>query len=640
MNYPLISEYVEAIKSAEDNFEELSYLRPVLGDDGLPVMTGGNFAEVFKMKDVRNGKFYAIKCFTKEQEGRSKAYRQISGELKYISSPYITSVRYLENELFVDTDQTKETEFPVLLMDWVEGTTLDRYLRENLNDKYAIEMLAYRFSQLARWLLLQPFAHGDLKPDNILVRKDGTLVLVDYDGMFVPEMRGQKARELGSPDFRHPQRTENDFDERIDDFPIISILVSLIGISISPNLLEKYGAPDRLLFSKNDYANIDYRELIRELFILDNENLRTLTCVFVSLCHHSFPITIPIIEKPLKIGEIEGYKIPGIEVLSEFSIRKSAHAHSTQQLLEGLMQLNDLLRANGIDYVLTGSLGLYIHGLVPTSYIPHDIDIIISNTKNKHPYLTNQMILDLFVQYSGGDRPEYAYYDASDMFIFYLGRDKLEINAFVDVKKVFERKDYCKMNIMGCDIKVNNALSIFREKYKLRRQKDLQFNNDIQLRLNSYLENKQSEEFEKFYSKMILTDKIRDFLTGINFGMVQSESKLLSVLFNEETKRIWLPENLWSKCIIQFTSWNNTIGTLDAIIFGIKGDFTKITRLDSSKRIEGWFKRDVSYMVDLLYYILSEMGVANHFAANVDELTVVINRSEKPVMYDPDDLPF
>ena len=38
MNYPLISEYIEAIKSAEDNFEELSYLRPVLGADGLPVI--------------------------------------------------------------------------------------------------------------------------------------------------------------------------------------------------------------------------------------------------------------------------------------------------------------------------------------------------------------------------------------------------------------------------------------------------------------------------------------------------------------------------------------------------------------------------------------------------------------------------
>ena len=126
MNYPLISEYIEAIKSAEDNFEELSYLRPVLGADGLPVMTGGNFAEVFKMKDVKTGKFYAVKCFTKEQKGRAEAYRQISEELKNVSSPYLTTVQYLEKELFVDTDQTREMEFPVLLMDWVDGKTLDK----------------------------------------------------------------------------------------------------------------------------------------------------------------------------------------------------------------------------------------------------------------------------------------------------------------------------------------------------------------------------------------------------------------------------------------------------------------------------------------------------------------------------------
>ncbi|MBP5714102.1 MAG: protein kinase family protein [Prevotella sp.] len=640
MNYPLISEYIEAIKSAEDNFEELSYLRPVLGADRLPVMTGGNFAEVFKMKDVKTGKFYAIKCFTKEQKGRAEAYRQISEELKNVSSPYLTNVQYLEKELFVDTDQTKETEFPVLLMDWVDGKTLDKYLRENLGNQYALEMLAYRFSQLAQWLLPQPFAHGDLKPDNIIVREDGTLVLVDYDGMFVPAMRGQRARELGSPDFRHPLRNENVFDQCIDDFPVMSILVSLVGISKYPDLLSKYGAPDRLLFSKTDYVNIDQQKVIKELFLTNDESLRTLICVFTALCHHRFPISIPTLEKPFKTGTIEGYLIKGVDILSEFSIKKPQHPITINQVIDGLKQLDDLMRANGIDYVLTGSLGLYMHGLVPASYIPHDIDIIISSNKNKHPFLTNQMILDLFCQYSGGDRPEYAYYDASDMFIFYLGKNKLEINAFVDVNKVFERMDYLIMNIMGSDIKVNNALSIFREKFKMRRQKDLQFNNDIQLRLNSYLENKQSEEFEKFYNKMILTDKIRDFLTGINYGMGQSETKLLSVLFNEETKMIWLPKSLWDKCIIQFTSWNNTMGALDAIIFGIKGDFTKITRLDSSKRIEGWFKRDVSYMVDLLYYVLSEMGIVDYFAMHIAELTIAINEHEKPVEYDPDDLPF
>lgn len=39
MSYPLISEYIEAIKAAEDNFDQLKHLRPVLGEDsGFPVL--------------------------------------------------------------------------------------------------------------------------------------------------------------------------------------------------------------------------------------------------------------------------------------------------------------------------------------------------------------------------------------------------------------------------------------------------------------------------------------------------------------------------------------------------------------------------------------------------------------------------
>ena len=282
MTFPLISEYIEAIKSAEDSFEELSYLRPVLGADGLPVMTSGNFAVVFKMKDETTGKLYAVKCFTKEQQGREEAYHQIAEELKDVDSPYLVSLRYLDKELFVDTDQTEETEFPVLLMDWVEGKTLDKYLRENLDDKYALEMLTYRFSQLAQWIIPQPFAHGDLKPDNIIVREDGTLVLVDYDGMYVPAMKGQKARELGSPDFRHPLRTEDDFDEHIDDFALGSILLSLKAISLNSDLIEHYGATDRLLFSEKDYCNLSESIIIDALkTLIQDKELATLLSIFI-----------------------------------------------------------------------------------------------------------------------------------------------------------------------------------------------------------------------------------------------------------------------------------------------------------------------------------------------------------------------
>ena len=82
MNYPLISEYIESVKLAEDNFEELNYLRPVLDAEGLPVMSSGNFAVVFKMKDERDGKLYAVRCFHRDQEGRAESYRLIEEELK------------------------------------------------------------------------------------------------------------------------------------------------------------------------------------------------------------------------------------------------------------------------------------------------------------------------------------------------------------------------------------------------------------------------------------------------------------------------------------------------------------------------------------------------------------------------------
>ena len=322
MNYPLISEYIEAIKSAEDNFEELSYLRPVLDDDGLPVMTSGNFAVVFKMKDEQSGKYYAVKCFTKEQEGRAEAYCEITKELQNVKSQYLVSLHYLEKELFVDTDQTEEEEFPVLLMDWVEGIPLDKFIRDNYYEmiqydkdqwKYksrlhTFDTLAYNFNQLATWLKLQPFAHGDLKPDNILVQENGAIVLVDYDGMYVPSMKGQKSRELGSLDFRHPYRTENYFDEDIDNFPLATILLSLEAISCNCEYYTKYSAPDRLLFSEKDYKNIEKCELIKKLLKDENKAIQKAAYNFIEELLLVFDF-LPFINSD--IHTVYGYKKEG-----------------------------------------------------------------------------------------------------------------------------------------------------------------------------------------------------------------------------------------------------------------------------------------------------------------------------------------
>ena len=281
MQYPLISEYLAAIREAKDNLDKLSHLMPVLDKYGEPYRSSGAFAVVFKMKDEQTGKCYALKCFTEEQEGRAEAYRKIAEELEFVDSPYITSVKYLEKEIFVDSNCEGE-EFPVLLMDWIEGETMETYIAANYTDTHAMAMLCYRFCKMAAWLRSQSFAHGDIKPDNIMVRPDGTLTLVDYDGMFVPAMKGQKSPTIGTKDFSHPLRTIDDFDETIDDFALASIALSLKAISLDPSLLQTYGASDRLLFSAADYLDLSKSNTFTALqSLLADEEARTLLSMFL-----------------------------------------------------------------------------------------------------------------------------------------------------------------------------------------------------------------------------------------------------------------------------------------------------------------------------------------------------------------------
>ena len=315
MQYPLISEYVRAIQDASSNLDKLAHLVPVLDDHGEPYRSSGAFAVVFKMKDEQTGKCYALKCFTEEQEGRAEAYRQIADELEFANSAYITSVKYLDKEIFVDSS-CEEDEFPVLLMDWIDGETMEDYIAENYQDNYAMTMLCYRFCKMVAWLRSQPFAHGDIKPDNIMVRPDGSLTLVDYDGMFVPAMKGQKSPTIGTKDFSHPLRTIDDFDETIDDFALASIALSLKAISLKPSLFDEYGAADRLLFTADDYCDLSKSKVMAALLEqMNNEKLTTLLSMFLlanakknlALCSfRTFSISKPFydVEELIKLADL------------------------------------------------------------------------------------------------------------------------------------------------------------------------------------------------------------------------------------------------------------------------------------------------------------------------------------------------
>ena len=245
---PNISAYKEAVVDA-DSYATLEKVEILKKGNDL-YFASGNFATVFKAK--QNGDSHALKCFLSSQPDRKVRYRSISRYLNKINSKYFVKYKFLTDELWVD-----DAEFSVVWMEWVEGVTLGEKIKELCfrKDKEGIANLQVKFKELALWLLDQEFAHGDLKHDNIMVTPSNQLVLVDYDGMFVPDLKGKPAIETGGKSYQHPNRNKHFFNRYLDDFSILVLWITLEALKIRPLLYSQFNSGSNLIISSHDFVS-------------------------------------------------------------------------------------------------------------------------------------------------------------------------------------------------------------------------------------------------------------------------------------------------------------------------------------------------------------------------------------------------
>lgn len=271
--WPGQSEYARAMQNIEfcisTSYPEMRICQvvpnPYVQLAGNIVYSSGNYGTIFKLEN--SGSAHALKCFTRSKQDINERYAAISKALKSFSGKgnAFVDFRYLPKA--IRTFKEPNTYFPVLLMDWVEGRNLNTFISDNLKNGKELRNLADSFiSEMIR-IQKAGIAHGDIAGDNIVIDESGEMVLVDYDGMYVPAFAGYRSQELGHDNFQHPQRSATTYSDRLDNFSVLVTYMSLLALAEEPSLWKKYnqGDQDALIFRRSDFTDPEHSPVLKEL---------------------------------------------------------------------------------------------------------------------------------------------------------------------------------------------------------------------------------------------------------------------------------------------------------------------------------------------------------------------------------------
>lgn len=248
--WPTAHDFAEAVQCPSVCFaeESLRSMLPAVDRLGMPLVTSGQFAYVFKLNAPSGGESLAVRCFRGFLGDREERYSAIDSHLAAHTVAALPRFRYLPGGVLV-----AGRRFPVLVMEWVEGPTLDVYVGEVVGNGEVLRHMADEWVRLVADLRAAGVAHGDLQHGNVIVER-GRLRLVDLDGMFVPALAGRRSSEVGHQHYQHPRRTADFFSADVDNFSALVIYLSLAALAERPSLWAEHH-DENLLFTRADFEH-------------------------------------------------------------------------------------------------------------------------------------------------------------------------------------------------------------------------------------------------------------------------------------------------------------------------------------------------------------------------------------------------
>ncbi len=231
-----INGYLDTLNNPDGLFRSLTGFTVRRDLYGACEIRSGNNSVVFRL-DFGSRPFM-LKCYTRHKRPSPALYDYVARS----RSPLLTPARILPQEIWVFDHNGGGSWHDVVFAPWVEGRHLSTHLHEALrrNDREALARLARSFDRMALHLLGEEFAHGDLKPDNLIVTPAGEMKPVDYDALFIPSLAGTYAAETGTPGYNHPARDARLFDKHIDDYAVALLSVTLHALSLDPGMYDRY----------------------------------------------------------------------------------------------------------------------------------------------------------------------------------------------------------------------------------------------------------------------------------------------------------------------------------------------------------------------------------------------------------------
>jgi formylglycine-generating enzyme required for sulfatase activity len=280
----------------------------------LAVWSGG-FADVYKINCPATGNTWALKCFTKGDPGLlQERYGFISRYLEAARLPFTVDFKFLPRGIRIQSEW-----FPAVKMRWVQGVRLNEFVETHLGQGKMLRQLLGLWVKLAARLREARMAHADLQHGNVLLVPEGEalrLTLIDYDGMYVPELAGHRSGELGHPSFQHPQRLrDGTYNADVDRFSHLVICSAIRCLSDGQkDLWPRFNNGENLLFRESDFARPAESELFRFLWESEDRDARALVGRLVLACHQ------PLEQAPLVDDVIADGKILSLSPADEIGV--------------------------------------------------------------------------------------------------------------------------------------------------------------------------------------------------------------------------------------------------------------------------------------------------------------------------------